>query len=252
MVPKVWVKFIVALFLLPLVWVLTKTFLETLGFSLYHGLLATKGCLFFLSGIALWAIAFWLFPRSWLVWPYVYGHECTHALWVKLFGGRVEEKFYVSAQGGHIMSDRVNTWIALAPYFFPVYSLLVISIYGVATLFMDMTSFQWVMFLLLGFTWAFHLTFTCLLVLQGQPDVHYGGTFFSMIIIYGINLFLVTLLLLITAPYVSSMAFLEQFLSNLGVLIEQVQWFLSELFSKLCTLFCLWSSWLFEQAKRFR
>ncbi|MFZ4116819.1 MAG: hypothetical protein ACOYK6_08910 [Chthoniobacterales bacterium] len=228
MVPKTWVKFVVGLFLLPFVWVLTKTFLETLGFSLHHGLLGTQGCLFFLAGIALWGIAFWLLPRAWLLWPYVYGHECTHALWVKLFGGKVEEKFYVSTQGGHILADRVNTWIALAPYFFPVYSLLVISIYGVATLFVEMSSFQWVMFLLLGFTWAFHLTFTCLLVLQGQPDVHYGGTFFSMIVIYGINLLLVTLFLLITAPYVSTATFLEQFLSNFGEFLEEMQWLLEQ------------------------
>jgi hypothetical protein len=236
MVPKTWVKFIVALFLVPFVWVLTKTFLETLGFSLHHGLLDTQGCLFFLAGIVLWGLAFWLLPRPWLLWPYVYGHECTHAIWVKLFGGTVQEKFYVSTQGGHILTDRVNTWIALAPYFFPVYSLLVISIYGVATLFMEITPFQWVMFLLLGFTWAFHLTFTCLFLFQGQPDVHYGGTFFSMIIIYGINLLLVTLFLLITAPYVSSRGFLEQFLCNLGEFIEQSQWIIERLFSGLVWL----------------
>jgi len=233
MIPKTWVKFIVALFLLPLVWVLTKTFLETLGFSLYHGLLTTPGCLFFLAGIVLWIIAFWLLPRSWLVWPYVYGHECTHAIWVKFFGGRVEENFYVSTEGGHIMSDRVNTWIALAPYFFPVYSLIVISIYGVASLLIDMTPFEWVMFLLLGFTWAFHLTFTCLFVFQGQPDVHYGGTFFSIIIIYAINLVLVTLVLLRSAPYVSTTAFLEQFVSNLAELIDQLEWIVGRLFLEL-------------------
>jgi hypothetical protein len=239
MVPKTWVKFVVGLFLLPLVWVLTKTFLETLGFSLHHGLLGTKGCLFFLAGITLWGITFWLLPRAWLLWPYVYGHECTHALWVKFFGGKVEEKFYVSTRGGHIMADRVNTWIVLAPYFFPVYSLLVISIYGVATLFVEMTPFQWVMFLLLGFTWSFHLTFTCLLVLQGQPDVHYGGTFFSMIIIYGINLFLVTLFLLIIAPYVSTTAFLEQFLNNLGEFLEEMQWLLEQAVS--------WLVWVYHR-----
>lgn len=244
MVPKTWVKFVVGIFLLPFVWVLTKTFLETLGVSLHHGLLGTKGCLFFLGGIALWGIVFWLLPRPWLLWPYVYGHECTHAIWVKLFGGKVEEKFYVSVHGGHILADRVNTWIALAPYFFPVYSLLVISIYGVAALFMDMTAFQWVMFLLLGFTWAFHLTFTCLLVLQGQPDLHYGGTFFSMIIIYGINLFLVTILLLVTAPYVNTTTFLQQFASNMEEFLEEVQWLLKQ----ACD--CL--VWLYHYAEQFK
>ena len=242
MIPKTWVKFVVGLFLLPFVWVLTKTFVEMLGFSLHHGLLATQGCLFFLGGIVLWALAFWLLPRAWLLLPYVYGHECTHALWVKLFGGKVEEKFYVSSRGGHILADRVNTWIALAPYFFPIYTLLVISIYGVAKLFTDVAPFQWVMFLLLGFTWAFHLTFTCLLVIQGQPDLHYSGTFFSMILIYGINLFLVTIFLLITAPDVSTRAFLEQFLSNTEEFLETVQCCLEQVGT--------WMSWLFHFLER--
>ena len=242
MVPKTWVKFVVGIFLLPFVWVLTKTFAETLGFSLHHGLLGTKGCLFFLGGIVLWALAFWLLPRAWLLFPYVYGHECTHALWVKLFGGKVEEKFYVSSRGGHILADRVNTWIALAPYFFPIYSLLILSIYGVAKLFTDVTALDWVLFLLLGFTWAFHLTFTCLLVLQDQPDLHYSGTFFSMTLIYGINLFLVTVFLLVIAPHVSIRAFLEQFGNNSLQFLEQVQHFLVQV-----SLFLSWLVHFLEQ-----
>ena len=32
----------------------------------------------------------------------------------------------VGSKGGHVLSDRTNTWIALAPYFFPIYSVLAI------------------------------------------------------------------------------------------------------------------------------
>ena len=55
---------------------------------------------------------------------YVFGHELTHALWVWLMGGRVS-RFRVGRDGGHIVTDKNNFWIALAPYFFPLYSLLV-------------------------------------------------------------------------------------------------------------------------------
>lgn len=244
MIPKTWVKFVVGLFLLPLVWVLTETFAETLRGSLHHGLLAKEDFLFALGGIILWGVLFWLLPRSWLLLPYVYGHECTHALWVKLFRGKVHEKFYVSAQGGHILADRVNTWIALAPYFFPIYTLLVISIYGLAKLVTDVSGFEWVMFLLLGFTWAFHLTFTCLLIVQGQPDLHYGGTFFSMILIYGINLLLVTIFLLVTAPYVSTMTFLEQFANNMEAFLAMVQQGLEKM--------SLGLTWLYHYLEQFR
>lgn len=228
MVPKTWVKFIVGLFLLPVAWVLTKSFGETLVSALQHGLLGTKAFLFFLGGIVLWGLAFFVLPRSALLLSYVYGHEITHAIWVKLFGGKVAERFYVSLKGGHILTDRVNTWIALAPYFFPIYSALILSIYGVAKLFTEVSAFQWVMCLLFGFTLAFHLTFTCILIAQGQPDLHYGGTFFSMMVIYVINLLILTALLLATAPHESMKDFGERLFINLEQFVEWVNWFLRE------------------------
>lgn len=214
MVPKTWVKFIVGLFLLPLAWLFTKTFFDTLIASLQHGLLGTAGCLFFVAGMVLWCLFFWLLPRSWFFFLYVYGHECTHALWAKLFRGKVAEKFHVSQEGGHILTDRVNTWIALSPYFFPIYTAIVVSIYLLAHLFTSVASLEWVFFLFLGLTWAFHLTFTCILILKGQPDLKYGGTFFSLLIIYLINLLIVTVPLLISGPGVSAASYWNDFCSN--------------------------------------
>lgn len=202
-VPKTWVKFIVGIFLLPAVWILTKNFFDTLELAFHQGLLGTPSFLFFVAGIILWGLLFWLLPRSWFFFLYVYGHECTHALWVKIFRGKVAEKFHVSQTGGHILADRVNTWIALAPYFFPIYTAILVSIYFLAKLLTSVTSFEWVFFLLLGLTGAFHLTFTCILVLKDQPDLKYGGTFFSLLVIYLINLLIITLLLLLIAPGVS-------------------------------------------------
>ena len=51
-------------------------------------------------------------------------------------GGRVT-RFRVGREGGHIVTDRNNFWIALAPYFFPLYSLLVIGVYGALGLFFN-------------------------------------------------------------------------------------------------------------------
>ena len=116
---------------------------------------------------------------------------------MKLFGGKVANQFHVSEEGGHVLTDRVNTWIVLAPYFFPIYSVLVVTLYGAASLATDMSPLRPFLFLLLGATLAFHLVFTCLLIAKGQPDLHYGGTFFSIMVIYLINLIIVTGLLLI-------------------------------------------------------
>ncbi|MCX6960246.1 MAG: hypothetical protein NTW91_08215 [Verrucomicrobia bacterium] len=212
-VPKSLVKFIVGIFLAPLAWVLTQTFFQAFTTSLHHGLLATQSFGCFAAGMLLFGILFTIVPRDALMLPYVFGHEVTHAIWVKLFGGKVADQFHVSLEGGHVLTDRVNTWIALAPYFFPIYSVLAATLYGVLALsarLIDRThegshltegvdSLRWVLFLVLGLTLAFHLVFTFLLITKGQPDLHYGGTFFSLTVIYLINLLIITGLLLATS-----------------------------------------------------
>ena len=219
-VPKSLVKFIVGIFLLPLAWVLTQTFFQSLVTSLRHGLLASQSFGCFAAGMVLFGILFAIVPREALMLPYVFGHEVTHAIWVKLFGGSVADQFHVSLEGGHVLTDRVNTWIALAPYFFPIYSLLIVSLYGVASLATDLSAYRWVLFLLLGFTLAFHLVFTCLLIAKGQPDLHYGGTFFSLMVIYLINLLILTGLLLLTGKEITLRSFGQDFISNTKGFLE--------------------------------
>ena len=206
-VPKSLVKFIVGLFLLPLAWILTETFLQAFTASLKHGLLATQSFGCFAAGMILFGILYLLIPQKALMIPYVLGHEVTHAIWVKLFGGKVADHFHVSQEGGHVLTDRVNTWIILAPYFFPIYSVLVVTLYGAASLAADISAYRWILFLLMGLTLAFHLVFTCLLIVKGQPDLHYGGTFFSLMVIYLINLLVIIGLLLLTGRQASPETF---------------------------------------------
>ncbi|MCE9587994.1 MAG: hypothetical protein K8R57_06740 [Verrucomicrobia bacterium] len=219
-IPKSWVKFIIALFLLPVALILTATFFQAFTASMQHGLLATQSFGCFAAGMILFGILFFIVPREILMWPYVFGHEVTHAIWVKLFGGNVADHFHVSLDGGHVLTDRVNTWIALAPYFFPLYSLLVVTLYGAASLAADLSPYRWVLFLLLGFTLAFHLVFTCLLIAKGQPDLHYGGTFFSLTVIYLINLLIITGLLLLTGKEISLKSLGHDFVENMISFVE--------------------------------
>ena len=212
-VPKSFVKFIVALFLVPPAWILTEAFFQAFTTSVKHGLLATQtfGC--FAAGMIFFGILCLVIPQRLLMIPYVLGHEITHALWVWIFGGTVADHFHVSQEGGHVETDRVNTWIILAPYFFPIYSILVVTIYGAVALaahfignhdlIRTIDSLHWLLFLLIGVTLAFHLVFTCLLITKGQPDLHYGGTFFSLMVIYLINLIVITGLLFATGSHVS-------------------------------------------------
>src|SRR5262249_14410749 len=124
-VPTKWVKFIFAIFLLPICGVLTPTFFTAFArATVTQGLGAGEEFWFFSLGALLWLIAFFGLPRPILI--YVFGHELTHALWVWLMGGRVS-RFRVSSDGGHVITTKANFWIALAPYFFPIYSILTIA-----------------------------------------------------------------------------------------------------------------------------
>lgn len=209
-VPKRWIKFIVGIFLLVPCWVLTQTFFTVFTrAAVGENFWRTEEFYFFVLGAILWLVAFFSLPRPFRL--YVVGHELTHALWVLAMGGRVH-RIFIGERGGHVLADRTNTWIALAPYFFPFYSLLVIGLYGLFGIFWDLTGWPWrpLFYALVGLTWAFHLSFTCWLVPQGQPDLRYGGTFFSLTVIYFLNLVCLSVMLILATRKISFASFLAE------------------------------------------
>jgi hypothetical protein len=211
-VPTRWVKFVVGLFLLPLALVLSQTFFTVFARTTIHDeFWRTAEFWFFSLGLVIWLVAFLGLPRP--LWIYVFGHELTHAIWVLLQGGRVSE-FRITRSGGHILSDRINTWIALAPYFFPIYSLLVIAIYGAAGLFWDVTPLRPVLYMLVGATWGFHISFTLWMIPKGQTDLTYGGTFFSVVVIYILNLIVLAIFLIAASREITLTNFGKELLSN--------------------------------------
>lgn len=200
-VPTRWVKFVVALFLLPLCALLTQTFFTVFTrAAVSQRLWAAEEFWFFSLGAVLWLIAFLGLPKPLLV--YVFGHELTHALWVLLMGGRVS-RFRVGREGGYVVTDRNNFWISLAPYFFPIYSILALAIYGLASLFTDMTPYGRLLYAIIGASWAFHFTFTCWMIPKAQSDLIHNGTFFSLVLIYLMNLLLLSVLLVVASPQIS-------------------------------------------------
>ena len=214
MVPTRWVKFIVALFLIPICAVLSQTFFTVFArATVAQRLWAAEEFWFFSLGVVLWLIAFFGLPRPILL--YVFGHELTHALWVYLMGGRVS-RFRVGRDGGHIMTDRNNFWIALAPYFFPLYSLITIALYGLLSLFFNMQPYGRLLYALIGVTWAFHFTFTCWMILKNQSDLADQGTFFSLVVIYLLNLVVLSIMLVVASPEISFAGFGADILTNIG------------------------------------
>jgi len=128
-------------------------------------------------------------------WVYVLGHELTHALAAWSVGAEVHG-IEVRSDGGHVDLSRSGTFISLAPYCVPIYTLAVVLGYRVL---------QWLtpgrlgfgLFLgLMGVTLAGHLLMTAECLWQSrQPDLDAaGGLVFSLAIIAVSNGLLVLLL----------------------------------------------------------
>ena len=214
MVPTKWVKFVVALFLLPVCTILSQTFFTAFArATVAQRLWAAEPFWFFALGALLWIIAFFGLRRPVLV--YVFGHELTHAVWVLLMGGRVS-RFRVGRDGGHIVTNRTNVFIALAPYFFPIYSIGAIAIYGFLGLFYDVQPYGRLLYAVIGATWAFHLTFTCWMIPQNQTDLKDHGTFFSLVFIYLMNLVLLIVMLVVASPQITFAAFGADMVTNIS------------------------------------
>ena len=134
-----------------------------------------------LAGGACWWVIYLMLPKP--LWAYVMGHEVTHVLWTWLFGGRVK-RFRATPRGGHVIVTRANFLIILAPYFFPIYALVVALVYGVAAWFWEGDRYRLPFLLLLGAAYAFHLTLTWHALQTEQTDVSSQGHFFSAVIIW--------------------------------------------------------------------
>lgn len=216
-IPTWWLNTVFGLFLAPIAILLTQSLFTCFHQAVPHHFWTTEEFRFFVIGAAAWVAIFfasaWAFGEPRPLRVYVFGHELTHAIWVWLMGGRVMH-FKVRRDGGHIITDTNNFLIALAPYFYPLYSLAVIALYGVVSIFYNVETFTPLLFGLLGLTWCFHMSFSIWMIPKGQSDLTYHGTFFSLVVIYVMNILLLLALLILAAPEVTLTAFARELLRN--------------------------------------
>jgi hypothetical protein len=142
------------------------------------------------GGAGCWLSVYLLLPKPMRL--YILGHEFTHALWAWLFGGRVV-KFKVGPKSGHVVLTKSNFIIALAPYFFPIYVVLVLAAFLAGHLLWNWTGYLVWFHLCLGAAYAFHVTLTWHILQAEQSDIIQEGYLFSAVVIFLGN---VTVLLL--------------------------------------------------------
>jgi hypothetical protein len=185
-------KFLIALLLLPLLAGEVWTLIDLAWRSAPAGQWRETWSLSLGAGFVVWVLIFALLPRT--MWLYVLGHEFTHALAAMLAGGKVTA-FHVTSKGGHVLTDKVNWWIALSPYFVPIYALIWIGLWITVDFYHSLRDYQPMLYFGIGLFWAFHLTFTASMAHRKQTDLSGQGIVFSFVIILLINLLAFLLLL---------------------------------------------------------
>ena len=150
-----------------------------------------------LAGASTWILIFIFLPEP--KWLYVLGHELTHAIWSFGFGGKLK-KIRVSSDGGHVLTTKANFLTSLAPYFFPLYVVLLVIIFLIGNYFWNWTQYILWFYFLIGLLYAFHVTLTYSTLKIRQPDIVQEGYIFSAVIIFLGNM----LILLIGIPLLTN------------------------------------------------
>jgi hypothetical protein len=133
------------------------------------------------AGVACWLVIYLTLPEP--MWIYVFGHELTHALSAWALGGKVK-RFKASSKGGHVVVTRNNFMIALAPYFVPIYAVVVVLVFLLGHWVWGWTRYLACLHLCLGAAYAFHATLTWRVLRTRQSDILEQGYLFSAVIIW--------------------------------------------------------------------
>ncbi len=145
---------------------------------------------YFFAGGLTYLTAHLLFKKP--ILTYVFGHELTHAFFVMIFGGSVKS-FHAGERGGSVRISKSNVIITLAPYFFPLYTFIILVFYWVSRIAEVRGAESWLVFFS-GATFTFHLILTFMFLQTDQNDIREHGAVFSYTLIYLFNVIFAALL----------------------------------------------------------
>jgi hypothetical protein len=178
----------------------------------------------FLSGLVAYIPIHLVFKR--LIILHVFGHELTHALWAILSGGKVKEIYVSGRNGGFTTFTKGNTFVYLAPYFFPLYTIILTIIMKLAK-----SSYNEIFLFLIGLSISFHILLTIYSISKGQSDLKSQGVIFSLAFIAMMNCIVIGTLLCIIFTDVKLLDFLWGGLANMPKLIADT-WLWTEEMAK--------------------
>lgn len=169
-----------------------------LGSRSVLGMSSTSGM--FLIGFLLFALIYIAFQVPSM--PYVFGHELTHAIFGLARGAGVS-KLKVREEEGSVKVTEGGIFVLLSPYFFPIYTVALLLIFGGVSL---VTPLQGnvggkIVAGLVGLTWSFHFCFTINGLLQRQSDLEVYRFFFSFSFILMMNLLTLCLIFVALSPF---------------------------------------------------
>lgn len=122
------------------------------------------------------------------VWVYIYvlGHELTHAIAAKLSFGKIHD-FRFNEEGGYVETDADNVFVALSPYFVPLWMLCWLAVLWLTNFLYPFEAFAPWFYAGFGFWGCFHIYWTVWIIPREQPDLLSNGIVFSTLVIMMMN-----------------------------------------------------------------
>jgi len=195
---KKFLKLVIAIFALPLLWGFTRAFFHEM--SRVHAF--TVNTYFLFGGVLVYCVIHYLSHKP--MFLYTFGHEAVHAIAAILSGGKVRS-FHASENGGSVATTKTSTLIELAPYVVPFYTLLLLFFIPVVKSKLGALVLSWYIGLV-GFALGMHIMMTLETMKVRQPDIVKSGYLFSVVLIYLVNIAVVVAL---TGLFSSGIGFLS-------------------------------------------
>jgi hypothetical protein len=126
-----------------------------------------------------------------------------HSISAILCGAKVDN-VKIRKNSGSVNVNKINTFIALSPYYVPIYSIFLIILWGVLRYILKLELNVEVFIFLLGLSITFHLVLTFYAVSVGQTDFNVSGWLFSLVTIFILNVVLLISIIIFLLPVKNS------------------------------------------------